>query len=441
MLISPILAWKKILKYNNTFTMKDLDTLLSPIALREEGIQHLQTLVGDTWTDHNLHDPGITILEQLAFALADLNYRTAFDIKDLLAVSPESEAEAHRLFTARDILPGNPITVTDYRKLILDIEGIRNVWVVPVKQPDAIYKNQDRTALHHLSDQVNAAKADTLELQGLYKVLLDFDSDMDEEQTTVIETAVWERLMDNRNLGEDFLRPETVIKEDIGLTAQIELEANANTEEILTELYYQIDNFLMPPPKFYSLNELLKKGMPLDQIFEGPVLQHGFLLTEALPRHRSIIHTSDLVQIMMDIKGIKAVRNFHGASYPGGVLFRSGQRWCIRLNPDLNYSPRLDPTKCNVTFLKDGIAYKANEDKVLQLFNDRKQEDREARYAVSSKDNIAIPQGRYRNTHQYFSVQDDFPLHYGIGKEGLPTNATPLRRAQAKQLKSYLLAL
>ncbi|MCB0375378.1 MAG: DUF1508 domain-containing protein, partial [Sinomicrobium sp.] len=383
--------------------------------------------------------PGITILEQLAFALVDLNYRTAFDMKDLLTVFPESGAEAHRLFTAREILSGHPTTIADYRKLILDIEGIRNVWIVATKQPGIIYKNQDRTALHHLPDQVNATKADTLELRGLYKVLLDFDPDADPEQITAIEEAVWERLMTNRNLGEDFLRPETVNKEDIGLTTQIDLEANAATEEILAELYYQADKFLMPPPKFYTLDELLEKGIPPHRIFEGPILDHGFLLTEELPKHRSIIHTSDLVQIMMDIKGVKAVRNFHGASYPQGILFRSGQRWCIRLNPGLNYSPRLDPYKCDVTFVKDGIAYKANEDKVMQLFNDRKQKDREARYAISSKDDLGIPQGRYRNVHQYFSIQNDFPLNYGIGEEGLPANATPLRRAQAKQLKAYLL--
>ncbi|MGZ4353345.1 MAG: hypothetical protein ACXVZ4_07355, partial [Gaiellaceae bacterium] len=29
------------------------------------------------WTDHNLHDPGITLLEAALFAVADLHYRTA----------------------------------------------------------------------------------------------------------------------------------------------------------------------------------------------------------------------------------------------------------------------------------------------------------------------------------------------------------------------------
>jgi hypothetical protein len=53
--------------------------------LRREGIRHLERLAGPLWTDFNLHDPGITILEQLCYALTDLSYRIAYDLKDLLA--------------------------------------------------------------------------------------------------------------------------------------------------------------------------------------------------------------------------------------------------------------------------------------------------------------------------------------------------------------------
>ncbi|NBQ69842.1 MAG: hypothetical protein EBU46_13880 [Nitrosomonadaceae bacterium] len=35
-------------------------------TLRKEAIGKVQELSGDIWTDYNLHDPGVTILEQLA---------------------------------------------------------------------------------------------------------------------------------------------------------------------------------------------------------------------------------------------------------------------------------------------------------------------------------------------------------------------------------------
>ena len=37
--------------------------------LRREAIAHVQALSGNTWTDYNLHDPGVTILEQLCMPL------------------------------------------------------------------------------------------------------------------------------------------------------------------------------------------------------------------------------------------------------------------------------------------------------------------------------------------------------------------------------------
>ena len=52
--------------------------------LRKKGIEFAQTLSGKTWTDYNEHDPGVTILEQLCFAMTDLGYRTNFSIEDIL---------------------------------------------------------------------------------------------------------------------------------------------------------------------------------------------------------------------------------------------------------------------------------------------------------------------------------------------------------------------
>ena len=54
--------------------------------LRDEGIKYIQSIAGKLWTDYNVHDPGITILEVLCYALTDLGYRASYDIKDLIAL-------------------------------------------------------------------------------------------------------------------------------------------------------------------------------------------------------------------------------------------------------------------------------------------------------------------------------------------------------------------
>ena len=47
--------------------------------LRQEGIRHLERMAGQLWTDFNVHDPGITILEQVCYAITDLGYRIAYE--------------------------------------------------------------------------------------------------------------------------------------------------------------------------------------------------------------------------------------------------------------------------------------------------------------------------------------------------------------------------
>ena len=53
--------------------------------LRRQGIKHIARLGSSLWTDYNTHDPGITILEQLCYALTDLGYRINHSLPDILA--------------------------------------------------------------------------------------------------------------------------------------------------------------------------------------------------------------------------------------------------------------------------------------------------------------------------------------------------------------------
>jgi hypothetical protein len=51
-----------------------------------------------------------------------------------------------------------------------------------------------------------------------------------------------------------------------------------------------------------------------------------------------------------------------------------------------------------------------------------------------------VPRGQYRDVETYTSIQNQYPNAYGINSFGLPHDATVVRKAQAKQLKGYLLA-
>lgn len=92
--------------------------------LRREGIRHIENLASDIWTDYNVHDPGITILEILCYAITDLGYRSNMSPADLFAV-PNNDS----FYTAAQILPCAPVTALDLRKILIDIPGIQNAWV------------------------------------------------------------------------------------------------------------------------------------------------------------------------------------------------------------------------------------------------------------------------------------------------------------------------
>ena len=66
-------------------------------AVREEAVAFVRATAGAAWTDHNSPDPGITLLEALAWGVADLHYRTA-----------ERGLGAWPLEVPADALPGEP---------------------------------------------------------------------------------------------------------------------------------------------------------------------------------------------------------------------------------------------------------------------------------------------------------------------------------------------
>ena len=71
-------------------------TMQNPMntVMGEARRRQIARLAGPTWTDHNSHDPGITILEQLCFALTDLGYRTHHALEDLVAEAEREDEEA-----------------------------------------------------------------------------------------------------------------------------------------------------------------------------------------------------------------------------------------------------------------------------------------------------------------------------------------------------------
>ncbi len=151
---------------------------LSFAGLRNAGIQHVMAMGSEAWTDYNSHDPGITLLEALCYAITDLDYRTSFPTADLLAPPPGQTFDAARqgFFTPNRIMTVNPWTVADYRRLLAMVPGVKNAWLFDSKDGHLlpVVANQASNTLEYGK---SANDSNRVVLRGFYDVLLDFEDD------------------------------------------------------------------------------------------------------------------------------------------------------------------------------------------------------------------------------------------------------------------------
>ncbi|OGQ94565.1 MAG: diguanylate cyclase [Deltaproteobacteria bacterium RIFOXYD12_FULL_57_12] len=402
------------------------------------GLAHVQRLARRIWTDYNVHDPGITILELLCYALTDLGYRASFPVKDLLASETDNAGNMGRqFFTARQILPNRPLTLLDYRKLLIDLKGVKNAWLQPA--PRTYYADTVEGKL--LRENPGRPGIKEISLAGLYEVLIDYDSNNVAEQKKV-ESAVRRCLQANRNLCEDFVSFRQVEPQAFNLCCELELTADADVVAVQAEILFQVQNYLAPPVRNYTLDEMLARqkadgsSYTADEIFDGPALACGFIDDEELAQAelRTEIRLSDVMSIIMDIAGVQAIRDI--VLQPAGAPASLANRWLIPVLPGrkalLNSDhSRLVFYKRNMPVVPDSTRTQA----YLKQLTDAAlaKTDQESPY------DFPIPQGRFRQPASYYSFQNHFPALYGLSESGLHSAADDNQRALAYQLKGYLL--
>ena len=171
--------------------MINKNAILSPSQdyeeLRQTGIAHIQQLSEKSWTDHNIHDPGITMLEALAYALTDVGNRIQQPIVDLLASGGELQGQFPE---PTAVLPVRAWTIDDLRKQLIDLPQVRNAWIQQVEEtepPLFFFPPQPNPPLppappfHQLS-----MPGERVLLQGLFEVLLEFETPADLQEEDIV---------------------------------------------------------------------------------------------------------------------------------------------------------------------------------------------------------------------------------------------------------------
>ncbi len=410
-------------------------------SLWKLGIQQLEFLTGDQWTDFNAHDPGITILEQVCWALTDLGYRLDHPIPDLLSEDAGNDDSANN--GLRGIMPPDkalgcaPVTLADLRRLILDIEGVSNVWIKPDETPDPqLYYHRER----HTLGVEQVPETQLLRLQGLWRVRIARD-DRDQPTSETIKKEAVKRLYAHRPLGIDFSNIEVLPSEEILVEAQIEIGAATDAESLLVELLRQIAGHISPQVAFRTLLQRLSEGATLEDLFNGPGLKYGFISTVDMPdeQHRTSLRTSDLIRLIVDVPGVRAVRHIRLAKAATDPTTAEWEDWELELEHGES-SPKTARLHLNpglIQLYRHQVPVRIDAERVLERYH-RRVATEAWRLPEPSERVPNPPLGRDRKIARYRSILHQFPEIYGVGPAGLPPRVSTQREAQMKQLKAYL---
>jgi hypothetical protein len=404
------------------------------------GLKYVERWARRVWNDWNAHDPGTTILELLCYAITDLTQRANLPVEDLIAAgADEGDDPAHHLFTAREILPCRPLTSSDYRKLLIDLDGVENAWLRPAVAILGMNVAEGRLVV----EPAEGPGIRPVPLRGLYNVVLQFAEDIrsEEAKQDVIRRAR-ERLHANRNLCDDFLDVTAVATQEFILCGELELEPDADVVGVHAEVLYRVDRCIAPLVRNRTLDEMLAARKAdggrytVDEIFEGPALDTGHIVDEELSRadRRESIRLSDVIAVITGIDGVRAVRNM--IVNPAGIEEPLANRWIVPVDPEKH--PALKPEGCRIVSYKRGMPVTPAFDGVRARYAALVASER-AWLEGEHKDDIPVPVGKDRRPGTWYSIQNHFPAIYGLSEYGLDSTADEARSAQAYQLKAYLL--
>lgn len=440
-------------------------------GLRDYGLEYIRKIGSRYWTDFNVHDPGVTILEALTLAVSDLSYRSSARMADLLTRKGGRQVSLEgTMFPADVILANAPTTEEDYRKLMLEnIPGIRNIWFKPVEKTFGIPYVAKRLEFG------------TGHLKGCYHVLVEledfgilfekewhFPVGVDESdhapESVYLDKDNYEKLyrhaikrlfLQHRNLCEEILDIQFIRPVQVGLSARLEIESGVDMLSILQKIYDRVYDYVSPTISFHTVGELLSSGRKPQDIFGVRTPSLGYIDREELAAfHRKrVLYISDIIAILMGIEGVRSVRmaRFIVENTARGARVEvrdNGRILDISRAPDLSFALvpdflrnrrlEMDVFVNSIVFSMNGLAFLPPTPQGEVGIRVKTKADERVPLPAGFSTAMPVPEGSYRGSDRYFSFQNLFPATYRMGMDTLPESAGNLRKAERLQLKAYL---
>lgn len=384
-------------------------------ALKAHGVQLAQQISGNSWSDYNAHDPGITILEQLCYAITELTFHADFDVADLL-LNDEGliDYQAQSLHLPEEVFPCRPTTAVDLRKMLLDeVKEIDNVWL-------------------SIENVTGDTESDGY---GLYRAAVrrNGSSGLDDE---ALLGKIFNAFNRHRNLCEDLGQVTILEDRSCILHAQVEVDSSQHVDELLAEIYFNCSEYVSGNIPLKSYDKALAEGSSLEQLFDGPLTQHGLfdLQHDGMVFDEILVPT--LFSIINEICGVVHIKELSlevdGERFYEAYARGDGER-VLSLNFPCNAA------SVTIELFRNGGVLPVSIDVVRKCYQEmgyRKNSMREVAQNFAAL--YSLPQGKVRGLGHYTSIQEHFPVIYGINRYGA-SGESLARVAQTRQLKSYLL--
>lgn len=411
-----------------------VDEAASFEALRSAGIAALQELCGEVWTDYNLHDPGVTVLEQLAYGLTDLAYRTGFDMADYLT-GPDGAIDyaGLALYPPEEILPCAPLTIDDYRRLLYgEIPELADVWIRA--------EGGGLLAIDVLAEHDGSAAAPAGE----------------SVDAAALARRVRAVYAGSRALGADLARVRVLTPRACYLRGEIDTWGDRSQAEVLAQILFDCGRYLSSGLSAQRLRDVIALDWSPERVYDGPATRHGHVSARSGSDDDAAVTVSELIGVIQKIDGVRRIRTLSivdadlrplpaiprdRADGSCGVLpFPVGEALVelLRVQPEQGIEYGVSEQTIPPAPAWRSANRLLYEEARLELAKLRFEQRAFRADDSGARTRYALPVGSRRELHAYYSVQHEFPAVYGIGHYGLPESASAERKAQARQLQGYL---
>jgi len=414
----------------------DVDSRAAVITANDFGQQSLASIQTHSplWQEHHISDPGVTILELLCVHMSKLSADLALPLSALLQQRPKGDSDALPLdafYSEQQILPSNWVTEGDIKRLVVDQQGVKNV-VVELTGEAGRYR-----LMVDLQDDFGFDDID--ESTGLFTAPLTLV-----EKKVELKNQIRQCFLEQRNVNQDINSILFIEKQAITVGLHLSLAPVDDPYAVVLLVFQRLQQRIAQAVPQYSKDEMLSQGSPVEPMYSGPLLKHGFIKNSDLSygTFDTKLYSSDLLAEVNDIEGLASIINFtiynSNSTNDINTTNEGADSWQIEIGE--NKVASFDVVSSYQTLTVDI----AGQPLLLMPLNDFLRSMQESIASVNVPPTMVIAPVQMVDHQalllkQYRSVQESMPSMYELKEESARQESDSPKWRQLMQLKGYLL--